>query len=114
MSQLSFASMTPKKKSKLRPDQFLDDMRKVVPWKKIARLIKPFYYNSNTGRPPYDLILMIKVHCLQQWYNLSDLGMEEAVYDRHSFQRFLDTDLMNNRIPDETTILELPPPAGTM
>lgn len=105
MSQLSFASLTAKKKTPLRRDQFLEEMRQVVPWKKIARLIKPYYYNNSTGRPAYDLILMIKIHCLQQWYNLGDLSMEEEVYDRRSFAKFLDVDLMNTRIPDETTIL---------
>ena len=76
-----------------------------MPWKRMARLIKPYYYNKTTDRPPYDLITMVKIHCLQQWYNLSDLGMEEAIYDRLSFQRFLNIDLMSERIPDETTIL---------
>lgn len=105
MSQLSFASLTPKKKNPLRTEEFLEEMRQVVPWRKIARLIKPHYYNNKTGRPAYDLILMIKIHCLQQWYNLADLAMEEAIYDRRSFAKFLDIDLMLDRIPDETTIL---------
>ena len=52
-----------------------------------------------------NLILMIKIHCLQNWYNLGDLAMEEAIYDRRSFAEFLDLDLMLDKIPDETTIL---------
>ncbi|PCI95523.1 hypothetical protein COB11_01950 [Candidatus Aerophobetes bacterium] len=80
-------------------------MRQIVPWKKMAKVIRPHYYSNKTGRPAYDLVLMIKIHCLQQWYNLGDLTMEEAIYDRLSFARFLDIDLMNNRVPDETTIL---------
>jgi len=105
MSQLTFASLTVKKKNQLRPEQFLEEMRQVVPWRKMARLIKPYYYNNQKGRSAYDLILMIKIHCLQQWYNLADLAMEEAIYDRRSFAKFLDIDLMANPIPDETTIL---------
>lgn len=105
MSQLSFASLTAKHKNQLRRDQFLEEMRQVVPWRKMAKLIKPHYYSNARGRPAYDLILMIKIHCLQQWYNLGDLSMEEEVYDRRSFAKFLDVDLMNTRIPDETTIL---------
>ena len=105
MSQLTFASLTPKKKNTIRQEQFLEEMRKIVPWMKIAKMIRPFYYSNKTGRPAYDLVLMIKIHCLQQWYNIGDLAMEEAIYDRRSFAKFLDIDLMNDRIPDETTIL---------
>ena len=48
---------------------------------------------------------MIKIHCLQQWYALSDESAEEAIYDRHSFQKFLQIDPFQQSIPDETTIL---------
>lgn len=105
MSQLSFASLTPKKKTKLRAEQFLSEMEVVVPWRKITKLIKPHYYSNKVGRPAYDLLLMVKIYCLQQWYNLADLSTEEAIYDRRSFQKFLKIDLMNDLIPDETTIL---------
>jgi len=105
MSQLSFASLTAKKKTPLRADIFLEEMGKVVPWKRILRLLTPFYYDNKTGRPAYPLILMIKIYCLQQWYRLADLSMEEAIYDRRSFASFLEIDLMLNPIPDETTIL---------
>jgi len=106
MCQLSFASLTPKKKSQLRSEKFLKEMETVVPWKKISDLIKPHYYDNKTGRPAYNLQLMIRIYCLQQWYNLGDLSMEEAIYDRLSFQTFLQIDLMNKMIPDETTILK--------
>lgn len=105
MSQLSFASLTPKQKSQLRAEKFLEEMEAVVPWKKIANLIKPHYYSNKFGRPAYKLSLMVRIYCLQQWYNLGDLSMEEAIYDRRSFQKFLDVDLMGTSIPDETTIL---------
>lgn len=105
MSQLTFASFTLKKKSQLRAEKFLKEMELVVPWKKISNLIKPYYFTNKIGRPAYNLDLMIKIYCLQQWYNLGDLSMEEAIYDRLSFQRFLRIDLMNDLIPDETTIL---------
>ncbi len=105
MSQPSFASFTKKKKTPLRAEQFLKEMQSVVPWNGISRLIKPHYYNNKTGRPAYKLELMIKIYCLQHWYNLGDLPMEEAIYDRRSFADFLGIDLMNDRIPDESTIL---------
>lgn len=48
---------------------------------------------------------MLKIHFLQQWYGLSDPGIEEAIYDRNSFQKFLEIDLLSYAVPDETTIL---------
>src|SRR5690606_34517247 len=105
MSQLSFLAIGLKGK-KLRVERFLAEMEKAVPWKKLEKELRDFYYTSDTGRPRKELILMLKIHCLQQWYGLSDPGMEEAIYDRNSFQRFLKLDLMKEGVPDETTILE--------
>jgi len=105
MSQLSFASLTPKKKY-IRADQFLQEMDNVIPWNELIALIAPFYPKAGNGRRPIDLLLMIRIYCLQLWYNLSDPGTEEAIYDRLSFQKFLRIDLMLDRIPDETTILK--------
>jgi IS5 family transposase len=75
MSQLSFASLTPKKK-KIKVEKFLNEMDKVIPWKIHIELIKPYYPKAGNGRRPFDLLLMIRIHCLQQWFNLSDPGME--------------------------------------
>jgi IS5 family transposase len=105
MSQLSFLSIALNNK-KLRCQKFLDEMQQVVPWERLINIIKPYYSRGNKGgRPPFDLELMLKIHCLQQWFNLSDPAMEDAVYDRNSFQKFLEIDLISDRVPDETTIL---------
>lgn len=104
MSQLSFSSLTVKKKT-IRSKKFLEEMQLVVPWRMIVSIIEPYYSNSRFGRKPMPLIQMLKIYCLQQWFNLSDPGAEEAIYDRLSFQNFLGIDLMIHPIPDETTIL---------
>jgi IS5 family transposase len=110
MSQLSFLSIGLNNK-KLRCQKFLDEMQQVVPWERLVNKIKPYYFcgnevvNNKVGRPSFDLGLMLKIHCLQQWFSLSDPGMEDAIYDRNSFQRFLSIDLISDRVPDETTIL---------
>jgi len=90
---------------KLRCEKFLDEMELVVPWKDMMSVIKPYYVAKDNGRPRFDLLLMLKIYCLQQWYNLSDPGAEENIYDRNSFQKFLDIDLIAHQVPDETTIL---------
>lgn len=104
MSQLSFASLRLGTKQ-LKSERFLDEMERIIPWDLLLEKIRPHYYKEGAGRKPYDLKLMLKIHCLQQWYQLSDPGMEEAIYDRVSFQRFLRLDSFMERVPDETTIL---------
>lgn len=104
MSQLSFRSIS-KREKKLRCEKFLDCMEKVVPWNRLLKLINVHYASGKRGRPAYSSLLMLKIHCLQQWFNLSDPAMEEAIYDRNSFQKFLQLDLLCETVPDETSIL---------
>lgn len=104
MSQLSFLSMGLGKKQ-LRCERFLQEMNAVMPWDRLCALIAPHYASGAGGRPSMPLERMLRIHFLQQWYALSDPGMEEAIYDRNSFQRFLSIDLLSDPVPDETTIL---------
>ncbi len=104
MSQLSFASLSPKKKS-IRSEIFLNEMKQVIPWDELLKLIVPYYCDGQSGRKPMPLERMLRIYFLQQWFSLGDPSIEEAIYDRISFQRFLKIDLMNDRISDETTIL---------
>lgn len=103
MGQLSFIGMEPKKI--IRSARFLNEMNRVVPWKRLCRVIEPHYHSSPIGRSKTPLLLLLKIYCLQQWYNLSDPGVEDAVYDRLSFQRFLGLGEPGDSVPDETTIL---------
>ena len=48
---------------------------------------------------------MLRIYCLQQWYNLSDPGAEEALYDIQSMRAFCNLEVGRDPIPDETTIL---------
>jgi transposase, IS5 family len=47
---------------------------------------------------------MLRLHCLQQWFNLSDPAVEEALYDSHAMRQFVGIDLGREPVPDETTI----------
>jgi transposase, IS5 family len=89
----------------LRCEKFLDEMEQIMPWGQLITLIGKHSVEQTQGRKRKELILMIKIHCLQQWYDLSDPAMEEAIYDRNSFQKFLGLDLLSEAVPDETTIL---------
>jgi IS5 family transposase len=107
VTQLSFFSLAISGR-KLRAEKFLDQMTKVIPWDRLLSNIKPYYPKGNIengGRPVTDLLLIFKIHLLQQWFGLSDPAMEDAIYDRISFQKFLNIDIGVDNIPDETTIL---------
>jgi len=94
-------------KKRTRRDRFLAEMEAVVPWKALIDLIEPHYprTSSKGGRPPYLLETMLRVHLMQQWYDLSDPAMEDALIEVPTMRRFAGIDLISDRIPDETTIL---------
>jgi IS5 family transposase len=66
-------------------------MERVILWYKFLKRVDKHYYkqDTNLGRKKFSSKLMLKIYFLQQWYNLSDPGMEDAIYDRLSFQKFL-------------------------
>jgi len=92
-------------KRKLRCERFLDEMDQVIPWYRLINKVDKHYKEKKTGRNRIETKLLLKIYFLQQWYNLSDPGAEEAIYDRNSFQKFLKIDLLSDNVPDETTIL---------
>ena len=94
-------------KKRTKREKFLAGMEKVVPWKALIDLIEPHYPKSSSkgGRPAYPLETMLRVHLMQQWYDLSDPAMEDALIEVPIMRRFAGIDLISERIPDETTIL---------
>ena len=85
---------------------FLEEMEQVVPWAQLCRLIEPYYPKAGNGRPPVGLERMLRVYFLQQWFNLSDPGLEEALYDSVVMRQFVVIDLGWEPVPDETTVFE--------
>ena len=90
---------------KTRREQFLEEMEQVVPWAELEQLIRPRYPKAGNGRPPVGLSVMLRVYFLQQWFNLSDPGAEDALYESAVLRRFAGVDLGRAPAPDETTIL---------
>ncbi len=60
---------------------FLAEMERVVPWTALCSLIEPVYSKPGNGRPPVGVERMLRMYFLQHWFNLSDPGVEEALYD---------------------------------
>lgn len=105
MTQLTFG-LDPLPK-KTRKEVFLDEMNQVVPWAELVALIRPHARGAHQalgGRPPFPIETMLRIHCLQLWWNLSDPAMEEELHERPLYRRFAGLD-GKARMPDETTIL---------
>ena len=105
MDQLTFSEAEyNNKKRKTRREKFLEQMDQLIPWKRLEKKIKPYYPKNGQGRQPYPMSTMLRIHCMQLFYNLSDPAMEDALYEIESMRRFAGLRL-SNRLPDETTIL---------
>src|SRR5215467_5868837 len=89
---------------KTRRAMFLEEMEQVVPWAKLCRLVEPHYPKPGNGRRPKELEQMLRIYFLQQWFNLADPAVEEALYDSATLRQFARIDLGAEPVPDETTI----------
>src|ERR1700726_4258384 len=107
MKQQSLASQSVFEKyaRKSRRELFLEEMEKVVPWSGLEALVLPHYAKAGKGRQPVGLSIMLRTYFVQQWFNLSDLGVEEALYESAALRRFVGVDLGVAPAPDETTVL---------
>jgi IS5 family transposase len=76
----------------------------VVPWAELEFLVEPHYAKAGKGRRPVGLSIMLRTYFVQQWFNLSDPGVEEALYDSAALRRFVGVDLGRAPAPDETTV----------
>ena len=91
---------------KSKREQFLDEMEQIVPWAELQALVQAHYPKGENGRPPVGLSIMLRVYFLQRWFNLSDPGAEEALYESPVLRRFAGVDLGRAPAPDESTILQ--------
>src|SRR5450631_3140820 len=89
---------------KTRRALFLEEMEQVVAWAKLYALIEPVYPKEGNGRQPVGAERMLRIYFLQQWFNLSDPAVEEALYDSEVMRQFAGIDLGSEPVPDETTV----------
>lgn len=90
---------------KTRKREFLDEMERVVPWADLVALVEPHSPRAKTGRPPFPIATMLRIHFMQQWFGLSDPAMEEALFDVPLYREFAQLPDGMVRLPDESTIL---------
>lgn len=94
-------------RKKTRKEVFLEKMDHLIPWSELTSAIEPFYPKpSGAGRRPVGIERMLRIYFLQHWFQLSDPGAEEALYDSRALRDFVGIDLGNEPVPDETTILK--------
>jgi IS5 family transposase len=107
MKQKSFASLAfEQKKKPTRRERFLGEMDMLIPWTELLSLIEPYYPKpGRRGRQPMPLETMLRIYFMQQWYGLSDPAMEDALLEIESMRRFAQIELLEDALPDETTIL---------
>jgi IS5 family transposase len=106
MKQRTLAMMTGFERytKKTKRALFLEEMEQVVPWCELGALIEPYYPKAGNGRPPVGVERMLRIYFLQQWFNLSDPAVEEALYDSVVLRQFAGIDLGQEPVPDETTV----------
>ena len=106
MKQTSFACTGFELSTKrTRKCEFLDEMNQVVSWSEMIALVEPHAPTGKTGRPPFAVSTMLRIHFLPQWFGLSDPAMEEALHDTPLYCVFAGLDAGITRLPDESTIL---------
>lgn len=80
----------------------LDKLAALLDWGAIEAVLKPVEPSRN-GAPGYPTLLMFRALLLQQWHDLSDPALEDALSDRLSFRRFVGLAL-DEAVPDHSTI----------
>ena len=106
MPQRTFADLEYESKKRVtRREKFLARMEWLIPWEQLEARMRPFYPKAGRGRRPYPLSTMLRIHCVQLFYNLSDPGMEDLLYEVESVRRFVGLKI-TGPLPDETTILK--------
>ena len=97
----SFAKYTKQTKK----EKFLLQMERIIPWDELSKAIEPHYPKpEGSGRRPVGVERMLRIHFMQHWLDLSDPGMEDALYDLPCLRQFARIDLGRETAPDETTI----------
>lgn len=104
MDQITFSEAEHQtKKRKTRREIFLERIDKLISWKQLEKTVAHYYLKCQNGRPPDPLPVMLRAHCMQLFYNLSDPAMEDALYEIE-FMRHVAV-LKLDRLPDETSVL---------
>ena len=68
--------------------QFLEKMDSLIPWQDWISIIEPIYYEGVIGQKPYPIELMLRIHILQNFYDLADMAVMNEILDSRAFSDF--------------------------
>ncbi len=106
MKQQTFSDIEySNRKRKTKREEFLEAMDEIIPWKHWIDMIRPYYPSGKRGRPPRDIEVMLRMYLMQNWFNLSDAGIEDEIYDSYAMRSFMHMDFLTEQVPDATTLL---------
>ena len=89
---------------KSKRELFLDRMEQVMPWGELLALVESHDLSADSSQPPVGLPILLRTYFIQQWFNLSDPGAEEALYESPVLRSFVGVDLGVAPAPDEAAI----------
>lgn len=90
MNQLTFSDIEySNRKKKTKREEFLDAMEEIIPWSYWVEMIRPFYFDNRRGRKPIGIETMLRMYLMQIWFNLSDEGIEDSIYDSYAMRSFM-------------------------
>lgn len=85
MKQQTFSDIEySNRRKKTKREEFLDSMDEIIPWDHWVNIIRPYYLSGKRGRPPKAIESMLRMYLMQNWFNLSDAGIEDAIYDSYA------------------------------
>ena len=71
----------------------------------MGRVCETILSKRKRGRPVKGIEKMLRMYLLQVWFNLSDEGIEDAIYDSYAFRKFMGINFVDEQVPDATTLL---------
>ncbi len=105
-SQLTFTDCEYSNRRKTtKREKFLESMNAIIPWASWVSLIEPFYFRGEKGRKPMPIETMLRMYLMQNWFGLSDEGIEDSIYDSYAMRKFMGIDFSDEQVPDATTLL---------
>lgn len=107
MAQLTLSDLEySNRKRKTKREQFLEMMDQIIPWEHWVEIIKPYYPSGKRGRPPMGIETMLRMYLMQDWFNLADEAIEDAIYDSYAMRSFMHIDFLEKQVPDAATLLK--------
>lgn len=105
-NQYTFSDMEYSNRRKVTArEKFLTQMDEIIPWEDWVAIIQPYYPNNNRGRRPIGIETMLRMYLMQVWFSLSDIGVEDAIYDSYAMRNFMHINFLEEQVPDSTTLL---------